>query len=173
MRRSTCIVSLLRLQSLYAISVSNDISWENCQAAIYSNLEVNIGIICCCLPSFRACINRLYPSFFSSGWTASPSDHMHQSAAVVRARTQCTRELDEIKTNAETTVFEGPERSTDDVECSYARSGKDCEGRPGDLGGIHVQKVVQQRMSPVPFVRKQPSLTESTRELVRPRSGEQ
>lgn len=62
----TCVVSLLRLQSLYAISVSHDISWDNPMAALWSNLEVNIGIMCSCLPMLKALVLRAFPLLFSS-----------------------------------------------------------------------------------------------------------
>lgn len=42
----TCIISILRLQSLYVISKSTDVSWDNPLAAIWSSMEVNVGIIC-------------------------------------------------------------------------------------------------------------------------------
>ena len=41
----TCLISILRLQSLYVISKSNDVTWDNPLAAIWSSLEVNIGIM--------------------------------------------------------------------------------------------------------------------------------
>ena len=62
----TCVVSLMRLQSLYAVSVSEDISWDNPMAALWSNLEVNIGIICSCLPTLKTCVMRVFPKMFTS-----------------------------------------------------------------------------------------------------------
>jgi hypothetical protein len=62
----TCVVSLMRLQSLYAVSVSEDISWDNPMAALWSNLEVNIGIICSCLPTLKTCVMRIFPKMFTS-----------------------------------------------------------------------------------------------------------
>jgi len=57
-----CVISIMRLQSLYVISKSTDISWDNPMAATYSSLEVNVGIICSCIPTLKGLISRLFPS---------------------------------------------------------------------------------------------------------------
>ncbi|PIA92171.1 hypothetical protein CB0940_09437 [Cercospora beticola] len=61
-----CIISIMRLSALYAISVSNDVSWDNPLAAIWSSLEVNVGIVCSCIPTLKGCITRYFPRLFSS-----------------------------------------------------------------------------------------------------------
>ncbi|KAK4506774.1 hypothetical protein PRZ48_000507 [Zasmidium cellare] len=58
----TCIVSILRLQSLYIISRTTDTSWENPLAAIWSNVEINVAILCSCLPTLRC----IFPQIFRS-----------------------------------------------------------------------------------------------------------
>jgi hypothetical protein len=58
---STCIISILRLQSIYVVSISPDITWENPLAAIWSSSECNFGIICSCLPTLKGCVTRFYP----------------------------------------------------------------------------------------------------------------
>lgn len=67
---STCIVSILRLQSLYVVSVSKDLTWNNPLAAIWSSTETNVGIICSCLPTLKGCITHFFPRFFSSSNSA-------------------------------------------------------------------------------------------------------
>ena len=64
MENSTCIISILRLQSLYVVSVSDDITWDNPLAAIWSSTETNVGIICSCLPTLKGCVARFFPRFF-------------------------------------------------------------------------------------------------------------
>ncbi|KAK5164013.1 uncharacterized protein LTR77_010104 [Saxophila tyrrhenica] len=68
----TCLISILRLQSLVVVSRSDDISWENPLAAIWSSTELNVGIICSCLPTLKGCISRVFPRLFSST-NAGPS----------------------------------------------------------------------------------------------------
>ncbi|KAF7185647.1 Satratoxin biosynthesis SC1 cluster protein 4 [Pseudocercospora fuligena] len=61
-----CIISVLRLSALYAISVSSDVSWDNPLAAIWSSTEVNVGILCSCLPTLKGCVTRFFPHLFTS-----------------------------------------------------------------------------------------------------------
>lgn len=62
----TCVVSILRLPALYAVSKTNDTTWDNPLAAIWSSLEVNSGILCSCLPTLKGCVSRYFPKFFPS-----------------------------------------------------------------------------------------------------------
>jgi hypothetical protein len=59
--RSGCITSILRLHSLYIISRSDDVTWDNVGAATWSSVELNVGIMCACLPPLRPLMNRLFP----------------------------------------------------------------------------------------------------------------
>lgn len=63
---SVCIVSILRLQSLVAISNSTDQSYDNPPAATWSSVEANVGIICSCLPLLRPLMTKCLPGVFSS-----------------------------------------------------------------------------------------------------------
>ena len=59
---SVCIVSILRLHTLVAISNSTDQSYDNPAAATWSSIEVNVGIICSCLPLLRPLIQMVMVS---------------------------------------------------------------------------------------------------------------
>jgi hypothetical protein len=63
---SVCIVSILRLQSLVAISNSTDPTYDNPPAATWSSVEINVGIICSCLPLLRPILTRFLPGGFTS-----------------------------------------------------------------------------------------------------------
>ncbi|THV77446.1 hypothetical protein D6C92_01214 [Aureobasidium pullulans] len=71
-----CLTSILRLKSLYDISVSDDITWDNTPAAYWSSLEVNFAVIAACLPTLRKTISRFFPRFFSS-YSNSDSNHRY------------------------------------------------------------------------------------------------
>ncbi|SMR44732.1 unnamed protein product [Zymoseptoria tritici ST99CH_3D1] len=60
-----CIVSILRFQSLYVISRSSDVSYDNPMAAIWSDIEMNIAIMCSCLPTLRCMFPRLLKNHIS------------------------------------------------------------------------------------------------------------
>src|SRR5271155_524357 len=55
------MTSILRLHSLYVISRSDDVTWDNVGAATWSSVELNVGIMCACLPTLRPLMNRLFP----------------------------------------------------------------------------------------------------------------
>lgn len=56
-----CITALLRLQSIKVIGQSNDPTFYNAAAAMWSSIEINTCIMCGCLPTFRPLINRAFP----------------------------------------------------------------------------------------------------------------
>ncbi|KAK0337115.1 hypothetical protein LTR91_006437 [Friedmanniomyces endolithicus] len=63
----TCIVSILRLESIYAASHSlKDTSYNSSLAALWSSLEVNTGILCSSLPTLKTLLSRLFPQIFTS-----------------------------------------------------------------------------------------------------------
>jgi hypothetical protein len=63
---SVCIVSILRLQFLVAISNSSDPTYDNPPAATWSSVEINVGIICSCLPLLRPLLTRFLPNIFTT-----------------------------------------------------------------------------------------------------------
>jgi hypothetical protein len=73
----TCVISILRLQSLLVFLHNTDISWHNPLAAIWSSLEVNIGILCSCLPTLKAMVSRYFPRAFDNSYLRG-SDHSHE-----------------------------------------------------------------------------------------------
>lgn len=76
----TCVISILRLSALYAISKSSDVSWDNPLAAIWSSLEVNVGILCSCLPTLKGLVTRYFPSLFSNrSWGSRGGGSRHHT----------------------------------------------------------------------------------------------
>ncbi|KAH8688533.1 hypothetical protein BGZ61DRAFT_353966 [Ilyonectria robusta] len=61
------VVSILRLHSLVKFGAqSTNPTWEYLDAALWSTIEIHVGIICNCLPSFRLFILQLFPALQSS-----------------------------------------------------------------------------------------------------------
>ncbi|KAK3645444.1 hypothetical protein LTR56_009171 [Elasticomyces elasticus] len=77
----TCVVSILRLQSLYVISRATDVSWNNPLAAIWSSVEINTGILCSCLPTLKACVSRYLPRLFTTKLSRAGSRPSHARGA--------------------------------------------------------------------------------------------
>ena len=63
---SVCITSILRLKSLYTASVSKDLTWDNVGAASWSAVELNVAIICACLPMLKPLLVRMFPHLLGS-----------------------------------------------------------------------------------------------------------
>lgn len=59
-------MSILRLRSLVSISNSTDPTYDNPPAATWSSVEINVAIICSCLPLLRPLMTRFLPGMFSS-----------------------------------------------------------------------------------------------------------
>ena len=63
---SGCITSILRLHSLYVVSKTTDITYDNVGAATWSSVELNVGILCACLPTLRPILNKFFPRLLLS-----------------------------------------------------------------------------------------------------------
>jgi len=81
-----CLVSILRLQSLVAISNSADPSYDNPPAATWSSVETNVGIICACLPLLRPLITHWLPRAFPSRHRSAYSHSRPQGARTYGSR---------------------------------------------------------------------------------------
>jgi len=81
-------VSVLRLHSLYVLSVSTDVTWDNGPAAYWSSVELNVGIICACMPTMKAFLTRFFPKLMgnSSGRNGQPSSLRHTGTTTAGGR---------------------------------------------------------------------------------------
>jgi hypothetical protein len=162
MYHSTCIVSILRLQSLYVISKAQDITWENPLAAIWSSVEANTGILCSCLPTLRSCVSRIFPKFLSSVRSANGTQRRTEKSTYLSSG---TRNSEMPRIPAPTNSNRKPKMSFDAlgrgltgrdevVQQSYAYSGADSSSEEheldqvpmptGDLAHIQVTTTVDQ-----------------------------
>jgi hypothetical protein len=57
---STCVTSILRLPSLYKISKSTDLTYDNIGIASWSSIELNTGIICACLVTLKPVLGLVF-----------------------------------------------------------------------------------------------------------------
>lgn len=61
---SVTAVSILRLQALVAFATSTNFTWDNYNIHFWSTIEINIGIICACMPALRQMLVWLFPVVF-------------------------------------------------------------------------------------------------------------
>jgi hypothetical protein len=73
---SVCLISIVRFKSLYEISVSTDVSWDNVPIADWTAVECNIGIMCACLPTLKPLLSRFLPVLMHSN-SNNHSDPTH------------------------------------------------------------------------------------------------
>ncbi|KAL1874936.1 hypothetical protein VTK73DRAFT_10362 [Phialemonium thermophilum] len=57
-----CIISLIRIPSIVAISHSKDPTWDSAKVAVWSCIELNIAIICACCMTLKPLISRIMPA---------------------------------------------------------------------------------------------------------------
>jgi hypothetical protein len=74
---SACIVSILRLEALFAVLQSDDMSWDLPLSLIWSCLEINTGIFCACIPVLKALATRIFPRLL--GTTTGGQSFTHSS----------------------------------------------------------------------------------------------
>ncbi|PTB70368.1 hypothetical protein BBK36DRAFT_1107638 [Trichoderma citrinoviride] len=65
-------VSILRLQSLIRFANSANPTWDHWNVAWWSTIEVNISIMCTCLPSIRLVLAHLFPRMIGSSLGIPP-----------------------------------------------------------------------------------------------------
>ncbi|KAL5355418.1 integral membrane protein [Aspergillus floccosus] len=61
-----CVTSICRLVALKKIADSTDPTFDNVDAAYWSAIECNTGIICACLPTLRPLVSRVVPHLLST-----------------------------------------------------------------------------------------------------------
>lgn len=84
--RSGCVTSILRLKALYAVADSQDQSYDNVGAAVWSNVETNVAIMCASLPTFKALLKRLFPHLLSTDQASRSAANKYGVSGGWRAR---------------------------------------------------------------------------------------
>ncbi|KAL6415684.1 putative PTH11-typeG-protein-coupled receptor [Ilyonectria robusta] len=83
---SVTVVSILRLGSLVKFGAhSRNPTWEYVEVTIWSQVEINVGIICTCMPSFRLFIHRLFPRLQSTAERYSSSYDRRNPSAMMES----------------------------------------------------------------------------------------
>ncbi|KAL1848500.1 hypothetical protein Daus18300_013601 [Diaporthe australafricana] len=62
----TCIISVYRMKTLKVAAESTDPSWDNTDAAVWSFIELSIGVLAACLPTLRPLFALILPRLFKS-----------------------------------------------------------------------------------------------------------
>ncbi|KAK2627361.1 hypothetical protein QTJ16_003327 [Diplocarpon rosae] len=60
------VVSIIRLHSLVHFQNSRNPTWDNLSVSIWSTIEINVGLICACMPTLRLLLVHLFPNIMAS-----------------------------------------------------------------------------------------------------------
>lgn len=60
------VVSILRLKSLVHFGVSTNPTWDQSDVIKWSNIEINVAIICACMPALRVILVQMFPRLLGS-----------------------------------------------------------------------------------------------------------
>ncbi|KYK53962.1 hypothetical protein DCS_05911 [Drechmeria coniospora] len=80
------VVSIFRLHSLIYFAKSSNPTWDQWTTAYWSVIEINVGMICTCLPTFRLILVRLFPTVF--GASRSTTSYQQSLACQERSKTR-------------------------------------------------------------------------------------
>ncbi|KAI1418463.1 hypothetical protein F5Y13DRAFT_196268 [Hypoxylon sp. FL1857] len=70
------LVSIARISYVKAMVVNPDVTWTQAEAAVFSSLELNLGIVCNSLARLRPFVRAHFPSWaMSLGGSEAPDDH--------------------------------------------------------------------------------------------------
>lgn len=77
-----CITSGLRVRSVVVIAQSEDVTWDNAPAAIWSAIEVNVAIICACLATLKPLLTRYAPKILGATLSISEATRASEGGSV-------------------------------------------------------------------------------------------
>ena len=63
---STCIISVYRMQTLNVAAHTSDPTWDNTGAAVWSYIELSIGVLAASLPTLKPLLALILPRVFKS-----------------------------------------------------------------------------------------------------------
>ncbi|KAK0637905.1 hypothetical protein DIS24_g10362 [Lasiodiplodia hormozganensis] len=60
------IVSVIRLETLFKFSNNTNFTWESAPFGYWSTIEMDVGIVCACMPAVQALLKRIFPTIFGT-----------------------------------------------------------------------------------------------------------
>ncbi|KAL3961040.1 hypothetical protein ACCO45_006157 [Purpureocillium lilacinum] len=147
------IVSILRLRSLVKFgSDSTNPTWDFFDVGIWSTVEINVGIMCACMPSLRLLLVRLFPKLLGTTqrYYARYSSNAHRTTTTRRqsrpfrttgavSHVERSQHRPEVKSNAitmqTTYTVEYGDKDNDEMQLVYMRDAEGKSTRSGSASG--------------------------------------
>ncbi|KAH7323217.1 CFEM domain-containing protein [Stachybotrys elegans] len=82
-------VSIIRLKTLVGFSSTHNPTWDQYGVVVWSTIEINVGIICACMPAMRVILARLFPRVMGSKQT----NGLYGTSKVSRKATTASRKM--------------------------------------------------------------------------------
>lgn len=102
---SVTVVSIIRLHALIVLGKSANATWDNFPVSLWSTVEINVGIMCTCMPTLRLLLIRLFPalgggtSYANGGYYHSGGRHESSTNRRGGRSHRRTRTFGELTTN--------------------------------------------------------------------------
>ncbi|OAL49913.1 hypothetical protein IQ07DRAFT_644183 [Pyrenochaeta sp. DS3sAY3a] len=81
-----CAISIVRLIELHRTNGTKDPLWDSAATAYWSAIELNVGILCACIPTLRPLVKKFAPRLIGS--TARETLYAHQFGSVQTKRSK-------------------------------------------------------------------------------------
>lgn len=83
---STCFISIIRIVFIHNLDLS-DFTYQMASVSIWGSVEVNLAIICACLPTLKPLVARVFPKLLGSTYTETPGEleYIERPAATSRS----------------------------------------------------------------------------------------
>ncbi|KFY73170.1 hypothetical protein V499_06718 [Pseudogymnoascus sp. VKM F-103] len=144
-----CAVSMLRLNSIIGLAKQADTTFYSGETAYWSTIEVNVAIICACLPTLNPICRLIFPRYFRSTQSAkydSNSERMLGNNAFVQlaggASASKSRQVGKRSCNGDEDGLRAAERYQAGVAANL--NGDDGRAEDGNEQAIRVESSVQQ-----------------------------
>ncbi|KAI9761477.1 MAG: hypothetical protein M4579_000987 [Chaenotheca gracillima] len=150
------VVSVIRIPNQLALVNVTDLTWEYVKAHVWSNLEVNICIICGCLPTIRPLLRIALPGLFAASETGSSAKKLSDgnregflSLNPVGQRSSRsnpeTRVWDDVEDNMGNETQVTASRAVDEDETPIVRSGPPFESQAFEPGGSDSSRIFRKQ----------------------------
>ncbi|KEF52895.1 uncharacterized protein A1O9_10800 [Exophiala aquamarina CBS 119918] len=96
------IVSILRLETLYQFAKSSNVSWDGVAFGYWSCIEMDVGIICACMPALYSLFKHLAPRAFGGTMNSKSSGNFGKGivsagSGITAAETPADRRAQDTK----------------------------------------------------------------------------
>ncbi len=88
------VISILRLRYILYFATAQNQTWQQLDITLWSNIELNIGLLCACLPALRCMLKRISNAMSPPKTTAAPV--MRQRSPEVESNTPHKRGRDTV-----------------------------------------------------------------------------